>query len=239
MNELKYIQISPTYVVLKVGNWYCDAIAQVYPKTVTPTTVTWNSNKESVATVNPVNGYVYANNPGIAIITASLDTEENVTACYTVIVENKNQIQGENTSRKEITTNADIKVLATRSDCGSYSDMAFGYSGTIYSYTISGNTATLKKGVLSKTNSYNYYAALFQSAVYDMADIYNSFSPLQRQAWLILRGYGLLTSLSMDAIDAILLLAGVDLQGMLVSTVLRMNEWYQAEEQASSCFSQF
>jgi len=58
--------------VLNVGNWYHDAIVQVYPKTITPTTVTWNSNNESVATVNPVNGYVYANNPGIAIITARL-----------------------------------------------------------------------------------------------------------------------------------------------------------------------
>ena len=43
----------------------------------------------------------------------------------------------------------------------------------------------------------------------------------------------------MSAIGAILLLAGVDLQGMLESTVLGMNAWYQAEEQAISCFSQF
>lgn len=239
MNELKSIQISPTYVVLKVGDWYHNAIAQVYPKTITPTTFTWDSNKESVATVNPINGYVYANKPGIAIITAKLNSEQTVTACYTVVVKNENEFQSGTALAKETISNSEVKTFAFRSDCGSYSDMAFGYSGTIYSYTISGNTATLKKGVLSKTNSYNYYAALFQSAVYDMADIYNSFSPLQRQAWLILRGYGLLTSLSMDAIDAILLLAGVDLQGMLVSTVLRMNEWYQAEEQASSCFSQF
>lgn len=239
MNNIKSIQISPTYIVLKVGDWYHSATAQVFPNAINQATVTWNSSNKTIATVNPINGYVYAHNPGVAIITASLNTEENVNACYTVVVENKNQIQGENTARKEITANADIKVLATRSDCGSYSDMAFGYSGKIYSYTLSGNTATLKKGILSKTKSYNYYAALFQSAVHDMAVIYNSFSPLQRQAWLILRGYGLLTSYSMSAIDAILLLAGVDLQGMLESTVLGMNAWYRAEEQASSCFSQF
>ena len=239
MNELKSIQISPTYVVLKVGNWYHNAMAQVYPKTITPATVTWDSNKESVATVNPVNGYVYANNPGIAIITARLDLEQTVTACYTVIVENENEFQSNAALSKETITDSNVRILALRSDCGSYSDMAFGYSGTVYSYTISGNTATLKKGILSKTNSYNYYAALFQSAVHDMAVIYDSFSPLQRQAWLILRGYGLLTSYSMSAIDAILLLAGVDLQGMLESTVLGMNAWYRAEEQAISCFSYF
>ena len=50
MNELKSIQISPTYVVLKVGDWYHNAMAQVYPKTINPATVTWGSNKESVAT---------------------------------------------------------------------------------------------------------------------------------------------------------------------------------------------
>lgn len=239
MNEFKSIQISPTYIVLNVGNWYHDAIVQVYPKTITPTTVTWDSNNESVATVNPVNGYVYANNPGIAIITAKLDLEQTVTTCYTVIVENKNEIQNKIALTKEINTNSNVKTFATRTSCGSYSDMAFGYSGTLYSYTISGNTATLKKGLLSKTSSYNYYAASFQSAVYDMGNIYNSFSPLQCQAWLVLRGYGLLTSFSMSAIDTILLLAGVDLQGMLESTVLGMNAWYQAEEKAINCFSQF
>lgn len=117
--------------------------------------------------------------------------------------------------------------------------MAFGYSGTIYSYTLSGNTATLKKGIPSKTKAYNYYAASFQSAVYDMAVIYNSLSPLQRQAWLILRAYGLLTSFSMDTLDAILLLSGVDLQGQLESTILRMNAWYRAEEQTQNYFSLF
>ena len=43
--------------MLKVGDWYHNAMAQVYPKTITPATVKWDSNKESVATVNPVNGY--------------------------------------------------------------------------------------------------------------------------------------------------------------------------------------
>ena len=43
MNEFKSIQISPTYIVLNVENWYHDAIVQVYPKTITPTTVTWDS----------------------------------------------------------------------------------------------------------------------------------------------------------------------------------------------------
>lgn len=239
MNELKSIKITPTYVILKVGSWYHDAIAQVYPKPIIPITLTWESNKTSVATVNPVNGYVYANNPGIAIITARLNSEQTPTACYTVIVENENGIQNTTSLSKETITNSNAKTLAMRSDCGSYSDMAFGYSGTIYSYTISGNTATLHKGVVSKTKSYNYYAALFQSALQDMADIYNSFEPIQRQAWVVLRVYGILTAYSMDAIDAILLLAGVDLKGKLEATIWGMNAWYEAEEQAISCFSKF
>ena len=43
----------------------------------------------------------------------------------------------------------------------------------------------------------------------------------------------------MEAIDMILLLAGVDLQGQLESTILGMNAWYRAEEQAQNYFSLF
>ncbi len=239
MNELKSIKISPASIILKVGEWYHDAKIELSPNAINPTSIVWSSDKQHVATVNPVSGYVYAHTPGFAIITAKLENEEAVTACYTVLVENNEKINPDIAPSKEAITNGSNVRLALRSDCGGYSDMAFGYSGTIYSYTISGSTATLNQGILSKTKAYNQNAALFQSAVYDMADIYDSFSPLQRQAWLVLRGYGLLTSFSLDAIDAILLLAGVDLKGLLESTILGMNDWYRAEERAQKYFSSF
>ena len=239
MREVKQFKISPVTTSIKVGEWYHGAKVELYPRTENQTNIVWSSNKSHIAAVNPVNGYVYANNPGIAIITARIDTAEPITACYTIVVENNEQISIDTVLSKEAIANSSNLRLTTRSNCDGYSDMAFGYSGTVYSYTISGNTATLKKGILSKTNSYNYYAASFQSALYDMAVIYDSFSPLQRQAWLVLRGYGLLTAFSIDAIDMILLVAGIDLQGQLESTVLGMNEWYQAEERAQNCFSLF
>lgn len=239
MNEIKSIKISPVCVSLKVGEWYYGAKLEIYPNTIKSTNIVWSSDKQNIATVNPVNGYVYAHNPGIAIITAKLVNEETVTACYTIFVENNGQINSDTVSSNKGITNGSSTRMAVRSDCGSYSDAAFGYSGTLYSYNITGNTATLEKGTLSKTKTYNYYAGKFQSAVYNMAVIYDSFSPLQRQAWLVLRAYGVLTAFSFDVIDTILLLAGVDLKGQLEATVLRMNEWYRIEEQAKSYYSLF
>ena len=239
MNQIKLIKISPANVVLKVGEWYHGAKTELYPNTLNPANIVWSSNRQNVATVNPVNGYVYTHNPGIAIITARLYNDETVSACYTVFVENSDQIKSATVISKESITNGSNARMMVRSSCDNYSDTAFGYSGTLYSYTISNNSATLKKGILSKTDDYNYYAAAFQNAVYDMAVIYDSFSSLQRQAWLVLRAYGLLTALALDVIDTILLMAGVDLKGQLEATVLGMNEWYHAEERAKTYFSLF
>ncbi len=236
MSEVKTIKISPINVIMKVGEWHHSTEIEVYPKTDELSNIVWSSDKPNIATVNPVNGYVYAHNPGIAIVTATLKGED-VNACYTVLVENNSQVTSDFTLSGEKATNNSNRSIAQR--CASYSDTAFGFSGTVYSYTVSGNSVTLQSGILSKTKPYNRYAAEFQSAIYDMAVIYDSFSPLQRQAWLILRGYGLLTSLSVSFIDAVLLVAGVDLKGQLESTILGMNEWYYAEERAKSSYSSF
>lgn len=239
MNEIKSIKISPTSVILNVGDWYHGAKAEIYPTTIGPLNIIWSSDKQNVATVNPINGYVYAHNPGIAIITARLDDDETVTTCYTVCVENNKQTGIDTILSKESAFLNSNTAIVRQIDCDGYSSSAFGYSGTVYSYTISGGLATLTNGGISKTNTYGYYAASFQSAVYDMAVIYNSLSPLQLQAWRILRVYGILNSFSMGALDAILLLAGVDLQGQLESTIFAMNDWYRAEARAQDCFSKF
>lgn len=59
---------------------------------------------------------------------------------------------------------------------------------------------------------------------------------IQRSAWLILRIKGFWGNLSLDAIDVIPMIAGTDLKGQLESTVLGLNNWYEAEEKAKMYF---
>ncbi len=69
-----YVQsviINASNIVLKVGGWYYGAYATVCPTDATCKSVTWHSDNTNVATVNPDNGYVYANAPGTAKIYAT------------------------------------------------------------------------------------------------------------------------------------------------------------------------
>ncbi len=116
---------------------------------------------------------------------------------------------------------------------------AIGYSGAIYSYSNYNWKITLQAGNLSATGSHNSAAAGFYNEVVKMGQIYNSMNGLQRSAWLILRVKGFLGSLSLDAIDVILMMAGIDLKGQLESTVLGLNNWYEAEEKAKMYFRSF
>ena len=64
------INVYPSSVSLKVGEWYYGAWAEVCPTNATCPEVEWYSSNVSVASVNSSSGYIYARGAGTAIICA-------------------------------------------------------------------------------------------------------------------------------------------------------------------------
>ncbi|MBO5101927.1 MAG: Ig domain-containing protein, partial [Clostridia bacterium] len=65
------IKVYPTALELGVGSWYYDAYAEVCPTDACCKCVEWHSDNPCVASVNPSNGYIYANSVGVAKIYAT------------------------------------------------------------------------------------------------------------------------------------------------------------------------
>ena len=65
------INVKPVSLSLEVGKWYYGAKASICPPTATCKCVRWRSDNESVATVNPSTGYIYAKKVGTATIYAA------------------------------------------------------------------------------------------------------------------------------------------------------------------------
>ncbi len=66
------VSVYPKSIVLKKGEWYYYAYAEVCPPGADCESVTWHSDNTSVATVNPTTGYIYAKAKGTASIYASI-----------------------------------------------------------------------------------------------------------------------------------------------------------------------
>ena len=65
------VSVSPSYVNLSVGEWYYDAVAQVSPWNATDPSIIWRSDNDAIASVNPSNGYIYAEATGSVRIYAT------------------------------------------------------------------------------------------------------------------------------------------------------------------------
>jgi len=81
------ITINKTETTINVGATETLSITSVEPSNATDQTVTWSSNATAVAEVNETTGVVTAKQAGTAIITATANGGENVTASCTVTVE--------------------------------------------------------------------------------------------------------------------------------------------------------
>lgn len=121
--------------------------------------------------------------------------------------------------------------------------IAIGFSGKIFRYSKYQNGAVnLDAGLLHKEGTKsNPYGTKFLNELYAMVRIYNSMNSLQRSAWTAIRVAGIIPSEAtpLDVIVAILDVAGIDLGGMLESTVLGLREWYDAEQKAMQYFDNF
>ena len=83
------VSVSPKNITLKLGTWYYSAYATVSPSNATCTSVTWHSDKPTVASVNASTGYIYGNGVGTAKIYATAIDGSGCTDYLTVTVENK------------------------------------------------------------------------------------------------------------------------------------------------------
>ena len=71
MTCVKSINVYPSSVTIKKGEWYYGAYAVISPDTATCCEVVWHSSNTSVATVNASSGYIYAKADGTARIYAT------------------------------------------------------------------------------------------------------------------------------------------------------------------------
>lgn len=84
--DVSKVTVSPKEVTINVGETYDDLTADVQPPTASEQSVTWSSNKTSVATVNRYSGRVTGVAEGDAIITATSDSSQTPKPSDTCIV---------------------------------------------------------------------------------------------------------------------------------------------------------
>ena len=65
------VEVCPKSIALKVGEWFYDTCAEVYPTNADCKEVTWHSEDDSIASVNAWSGYIYAEKIGTTKIYAT------------------------------------------------------------------------------------------------------------------------------------------------------------------------
>ena len=80
------VNIKPSKINIKVGQWYHGAYAEVCPINATCPSVTWRSSNPMVASVNSSSGYIYGNSAGTAVIYAEAQDGSGKRGSCTVTV---------------------------------------------------------------------------------------------------------------------------------------------------------
>jgi len=92
--KVNLINLSQSEIRLKKKNNF-QLKANIYPQNVRNSIVEYTSDKEDIASVNKVTGYVTAHENGIATITATLKSNKNIKAdCVVIVSENNIEITG-------------------------------------------------------------------------------------------------------------------------------------------------
>lgn len=102
----------------------------------------------------------------------------------------------------------------------------------------------------AKNGTSNRYSELFRYQLIEMNNIYSAMSPTQKKVWLALRLKNSLDvlikfftkdldELAEDYINDFVMEQGIDLEGMVESTVMGLRNWHIAEEKAIAYYKSF
>lgn len=229
-------------LVLEKGDWFYITSAQ-FCSIADSENLVWKSINPNIVQINPNSGLIYAKNEGVtSVIGASEDNSVRV-LCAIQVQQPKATI-----TTTVIDTPRTVVAPACSGNC-SNDVIAFGYSGTVFSYTEVGNRVTLEKGFGAKNGTSNIYSDLFRSALVQMNNIYASMSPTQRGVWMGLRIGGLIPTieqllkgnyeeLARDYIKDIIIQNALNLDE-LEATLLGLRSWYTVEDNAVSYYEAF
>ena len=83
---VKSIQLYPSLIYVRKGEWNYDAYVEICPTNATNQSVYWHSADPGIASVNPSTGYIYGVSEGTTTIYASAQDGSGKKDCCTVIV---------------------------------------------------------------------------------------------------------------------------------------------------------
>lgn len=89
MSSIKNVKVYPNSITIKTGDWYYEAKAEVVSDNPIYRNVKWYSNNTEVATVNTLNGHIYARSAGSATIYARSTEDGRKKDYITVTVTDK------------------------------------------------------------------------------------------------------------------------------------------------------
>lgn len=151
--------------------------------------ITWESIDPSIVQINPNSGLIHANDVGETTVIGVAENGITLAFCLIRVLER---------APKLITTAIETENTAMMTNCvgGSNNVSAFGYSGTLYTYSENLNRVTLEKGFGSKNGTKNNTSKLFRSAVVQMDNLYDSLPEIHKKVWMAMRLSGILISVA-------------------------------------------
>ena len=117
MSNVHSITVCPNTLTLEKGNWYSAFCVTVLPEDATNKCVTWSSSNADVASVNPLTGYVYANETGSAVISATAADGSGVSGSCAITVRDPVLVQSITLNRGTLTLNKGCPYRLTAQIC--------------------------------------------------------------------------------------------------------------------------
>ena len=116
------VNVYPSRIAIKTGEWCYDARAEVCPTNATCSSVTWSSSDPGIAIVHPTSGYIYGGRPGTATIYATATDGSGKRGSCTVTVSQRIYVSSITLNTFQISIQRNNNYLLTAEVCPSNAD---------------------------------------------------------------------------------------------------------------------